>query len=50
MIIKAARRGTKANTEICLAFNRRFIDDITITTVTNVQVRWMIKASKEAVS
>ena len=27
MIIKAAKRGTKANTEICLSFNRGFIVD-----------------------
>ena len=50
MIIKAAKRGTKANTEICLAFNTGFIDDITVTTVTNIQVRWVLKASNEAVS
>ena len=43
-------QGTKANTEICLAFNMGFIDDITVTAVTNIQNRWILKASNEAVS
>jgi len=47
---KAAKRGTKANTEICLTFNMGFIDDITVTAVTNIQDRWILKASNEAVS
>jgi len=50
MLIKAAKRGTQANTEICLPSNRRFIDDITVTTETNIQVRWIIMASNKYVS
>ena len=50
MIIKAAKRGAKVNTEICLAFNKRFIDDIRVTTVTIIQDRWILSASNEAVS
>jgi len=50
MSIKAAKRGTKANTEICLPFNRKFIDDMAVTTVTNIQDRWIIKAFNEAMS
>jgi len=50
MIIKAAKRGTRTNTENCLPFNRGFIDDITVTTVTNIQDRWILKDSYEAVS
>jgi len=49
MIIKAAKSSTNANTEICLAFNRKFIDNMTVTTVTNIQDRRILKASKEAV-
>ena len=44
MIIKAAKRGTNANTEIRLPFNWKFIDDITVTTITNIQDRWSIMA------
>jgi len=50
MSIKAAKRDTKANTDICLAFNMVFIDDVTVTAVTNIQDRWILKASNEAVS
>jgi len=53
MIIKAAKReprGTKANTEICLPSNRGFIDDMAVTTETNIQARWIIMASNKGVS
>jgi len=50
MIIKAGKGGTNANTEICLPFNWRFIDDITVTTVTNIQDRWIIMAFDKYVS
>jgi len=51
MIIKATIRGTNTNTELCLPFNRGFIDDMTVTTVgTKIQDRWILKASYEAVS
>ena len=53
MIIKAAKgesRGTKANTEISLPSNKGFIDDMTVTIETNIQVRWILKVSNEAVS
>ena len=44
MIINAAKRDTNANTELRLSFNWKFIDDITVTTITNIQDRWIIVA------
>ena len=40
-------RDTKANTEICLPSNRGFIDDMTVTTETDIQVRWILMASNK---
>jgi len=50
MIIKAAKPGTKANIEIRLPFNRGFIDVMTVTTVTNIQDRWILNGPYKAVS
>ena len=50
MSIKAAKmesKGTKANTEICLPSNKGFIDDMTVTTETDIQVRWILMASNK---
>ena len=47
MLINAARRetrGPKTESEINLPFSRGFMDDITLTTATHVQSRWMLAA------
>ena len=38
-----------ANTGICLPSNRGFIDDKTVTTVSNIQVRWIPMTSNKGV-
>lgn len=53
MIISAAElktKGLKTSTGTRLPANRGFIDDITITTTTHVQARWVLNALDESVS
>ena len=53
LIIKAAERetrGPKTSTGIRLPSNRGFMDDMTITTETHIQARWMLKALEETVT
>jgi len=50
MIIKAAEResrGPKTNTGIRLPSNRGFMDDMTVTTETHIQARWVLAALNE---
>ncbi|XP_052224110.1 uncharacterized protein LOC127839765 [Dreissena polymorpha] len=50
MIIKAAERestGPKTNTEIRLPSSRGFMDDMTVTTETDIQARWVLAALDE---
>ena len=52
MIIKAAEResrGPKTSSGIRLPSNRGFMDDMTITTETHIQARWILKAPDETV-
>jgi len=53
MIIKTAEResrGPKTNSGIHLPSNRGFMDDMTITTETHIQTRWILKALDETVT
>ena len=53
MILKAAERetrGPKTNSGIRLPANRGFMDDLTITTETHIQARWILKALDETVT
>ncbi|XP_053389443.1 uncharacterized protein LOC128552430 [Mercenaria mercenaria] len=50
MIIKAAEResrGPKTSSGISLPSNRGFMDDMTVTTETHVQARWILRALDE---
>jgi len=52
LIIKAASResrGPKTNTGIRLPSNRGFMDDMTVTTETHIQARWILQALGETV-
>ena len=53
MILKAAERetrGPQTNAGIRLPANRGFMDDLTITTETHIQARWILKALDETVT
>ena len=53
MILKAAERetrGPKTNAGIRLPANRGFMNDLTITTETHIQARWILKALDETVT
>ncbi|XP_063420791.1 uncharacterized protein LOC134706007 [Mytilus trossulus] len=53
MIIKSGERetrGPKTSTDIRQPPNRGFMDDLTITTDTHVQARWVLKALEETVT
>ena len=50
MIIKTAEResrGPKTNTGIRLPSNRGFMDDMTVTTESHIQARWILKSLEE---
>ncbi|XP_063418448.1 uncharacterized protein LOC134701249 [Mytilus trossulus] len=53
MIIKSGERetrGPKTSTDIRQPPNRGFMDDLTITTDTHIQARWILKALEETVT
>lgn len=53
LILKAAEqetRGPLTNAGIRLPANRGFMDDLTITTETHIQARWILKALEETVT
>ncbi|XP_052271350.1 uncharacterized protein LOC127872054 [Dreissena polymorpha] len=53
LIINAAKRetkGPKTTSGIYLPSNRGFMDDLTVTTATHVQARWVLRALNETVT
>ena len=53
LIINAAKRetrGPKTTSGIYLPSNRGFMDDLTVTTTTHVQARWVLRALNETVT